>query len=414
MAYPSTLNWEYRTTGNNLNAGMFDPSLGGTDYSQQDAAQVAYTDLVIGATNTQLTSATTPFTAAMVGNGIAVASGTGFTVQRAYILSVAAGVATMDRAMGTANSTGGVGKLGGALALMTDALLELVVAGNMVWIKAGTYTLSGSTTIAADGTAALPVDIIGYNATRGDNPTGASRPILAGASLSISFNGNYWNFNHIRFSSYSSTGACAVSFARIVNCYAENTSGSVRSAFVTNANYPATYIDCEGVSAAGSAFYHTTAGYVTSLLWCYAHDSPYGFNANGNNSNTLFSVFDTCTYGLYINSAIHTALNNTFYSAVAGSGIYAPTTMGQQSYIANNIFNMTHASGVGVNYVDAVIRSISGGYNNFYACGTDRTNFPALTGDNDIDPQFVDAPNGDFTTGSNVADTGRGITLGVG
>src|SRR5204862_226565 len=78
---PAALVWEVRTTGAGTNAGAFDPSVTspGTDYSQQDAAQITYTDLVIGGTTTQLTSAANPFTSAHVGNTINVTGGTGFT-----------------------------------------------------------------------------------------------------------------------------------------------------------------------------------------------------------------------------------------------------------------------------------------------------------------------------------------------
>src|SRR4051794_13294314 len=105
MALPSTGVWEIRVTGASTNGAMFDPSVtaAGTDYSQQDAAQVTYTDLVIGATTTQLTSAANPFTSAYVGNTINVTGGTGFTVGRYNIRSVAGSTATMDRAVGTAS-----------------------------------------------------------------------------------------------------------------------------------------------------------------------------------------------------------------------------------------------------------------------------------------------------------------------
>ncbi len=68
----------------------------------------AYTDLVIdGALNTKVSSAARPLTAADVGKYLNVTGGTGFTEQRVKILSVLAGVATCDKALGTVGSTGG-------------------------------------------------------------------------------------------------------------------------------------------------------------------------------------------------------------------------------------------------------------------------------------------------------------------
>ena len=74
MALAATTQWDVRTTGDDTNGGAFNTASSGTDYSQQDAAQITYTDLVIGGTNTQLTSAANPFTAAHVGNLVNVTS----------------------------------------------------------------------------------------------------------------------------------------------------------------------------------------------------------------------------------------------------------------------------------------------------------------------------------------------------
>lgn len=80
MALPATIVFEVRPTNGTADAGGgFDPSVAspGTDFSQQDAVQQAYTDLVIGATTTQLTSALFPLGASLVGNNITLVSGAG-------------------------------------------------------------------------------------------------------------------------------------------------------------------------------------------------------------------------------------------------------------------------------------------------------------------------------------------------
>lgn len=152
MAFAATVIWQSRPrAGNANNGGGFDPVSGtpGFDYSQQNSAQVTYTDLVIGAINTStLTSAAHPFTAAHVGNIINITGGTGFTVQRVQVLSVTATVATIDVSAGTVSSTGGTGYLGGALN-NAEACAALMVSGNTFYEPAilGTFKLAKSRTI---------------------------------------------------------------------------------------------------------------------------------------------------------------------------------------------------------------------------------------------------------------------------
>lgn len=175
MAFAATTEWDVRTTGSDSNGGGFNTSSTGTDFSQRDTPQISYTDLVIGGTNTNLTSAANPFTAAHVGNIINITGGTGFTVQRVQINSVAGSTATCDKACGTAASTGGTGNLGGGLATLTTAF-PLRVARNIVWLKTGTYTLT-----AALNTT-IPYGLIGYGAAHGDNGT---PPLVTTATNSV-------------------------------------------------------------------------------------------------------------------------------------------------------------------------------------------------------------------------------------
>lgn len=171
MAFASSVVWECRSTGSDNNGGAFDPTSGvpGTDFSQQDAAQIAYTDMVIGATTTQFTSVANSPAASLVGNFINITSGVNFTVQRVQVLSVAAGVATCDKSLGTAAATGGHGNMGGGLATPTLAF-SLMVAKNALWIKASaSYTITTTITISLNFSGAGPsTTVTGYTAARGD------------------------------------------------------------------------------------------------------------------------------------------------------------------------------------------------------------------------------------------------------
>lgn len=161
----------------------------GVDYSQQAAAQVALTDMIIdGTTNTLFTSATLAGSAAYVGNVINVTGGTGFTVQRVEITGVSsAGKYTVERSLGTLSSTGGTGNLGGALATpgMADGL---AVSGNGLFIKYSVtaYSVSASASVSGGRLATGNLRfIVGYDTTRGKNNADANRPTLAASAASV-------------------------------------------------------------------------------------------------------------------------------------------------------------------------------------------------------------------------------------
>src|ERR1019366_10060543 len=102
------------------NGGAFDPSVvsPGTDYSQQNSAQYSGTDGTAAST-AAFTSASHSFVSADVGNLVNIASGSGFTAGFYTIVSVATGIATLDRSpgAGTGAHYAGGGGLGSFLLL---------------------------------------------------------------------------------------------------------------------------------------------------------------------------------------------------------------------------------------------------------------------------------------------------------
>jgi hypothetical protein len=175
--------WEVRTTGSDTNGGGFVTGSGGTDFSQQDAAQIAVTDGVANGTTT-VTSATANFQPSHVGNITYIGGAWYQIISRTSTTAV-----VVDRTIATA--TGLTINLGGALATPGLAAAQKV-AGNDVWIKSGTYTITTSTAGASgpvnDVTGGASGSNItrweGYNSTRGDKGT---RPVIsAGAITSIS------------------------------------------------------------------------------------------------------------------------------------------------------------------------------------------------------------------------------------
>jgi hypothetical protein len=210
MALASTTVLEVRTTGDDTNnAGAFNPARAGagTDYSL--LSPLAFADLVL-VTTTTVTSAAIGFTSDHVGNHLRVVSGTGFTASAIpyEILSVSGGTATLDRAAGTAGSTGGTGRLGGALASPGQAA-GVKVAGNTVWIRGGIYTITAGTANTAGKVVSdtLLGYWLGYDAVRGDST--ATRPVLrAGAAVTtlMTLSGQWSLAENLEFDNPSNFG----------------------------------------------------------------------------------------------------------------------------------------------------------------------------------------------------------------
>jgi hypothetical protein len=166
-------------------ASVASPTAGkwSVDYSWGTGPAITYTDLVIGAgaNTSQFTSAANPAGPHLIGNVINVTSGTGFTVQRIQVVSVATTTATADKVIGTASSTGGNGKLGG----MVDhpaTVGGLLIAGNvLMWKYSATASLFGATANASGGRVSTnfagDLVIQGYDTTPALDNTDANRPI---------------------------------------------------------------------------------------------------------------------------------------------------------------------------------------------------------------------------------------------
>lgn len=200
MALSAAMQWEVRTGGSAANSGGFTLGASGTDYSKQNSAQFSVTDLAIDAvTNTKVTSATISFDATSPGNTLIVSAGAGFTTGTYEILSVAAGVATLDRAVGTVGSTGGTAKLGGAKSHPID-VDTIIVPGNICWVESGSYAAHTSTkTFTCDGSlAGGDIWFIGYpsgGSRTNQDVTEAIMPVFTSATNSVDiFTTNAANF----------------------------------------------------------------------------------------------------------------------------------------------------------------------------------------------------------------------------
>lgn len=401
MALPSTLVWEVRPTNGTANAGGgFDPSVAspGTDFSQQNAVQIAFTDLVIGGTTTQLTSAANPFGSTHVGNNIAITSGTGFTAGIYNIRSVAGVTATMDRAVGTASSTGGNGNLGGArngFSTGTTTLNVVIVASNLVWVKNEAWNELVNLTNA--GAFNNLTRIIGYNTSRGDNPTGSNRPNnnrAAAATNCFTCGSNYvlWQ-NLIAQGAGSANMGFRVTASQqvFVNCRA---TGNAGRGFSGEQN--ATFIACEadGNSTDGMLLTNQAFG-------CNAH----GNTSSGFNCNQNAVVLNFCI--AYANSGVGflqlgnlstmnacTSNANTGASTDGMSATYQCVSAVGNIFSNNGRYGANGAAAAGQGYAD---------YNDFFNNATAARNlWPTGPNDQTLDPQFTNAAAGNFAIGTNL------------
>jgi hypothetical protein len=281
MALNTAVTWEVRTTGNNSNGGGFRTGASGTDRSQQDAAHaVLSTSSVIHSTTTQVNVAAGDHTVSAqdVGNIVQITGGTatpGF--YEITVADVANNRWTLDRSAGTAGQTV-VARMGGALANL-GVLGGVLVSGNQVFVKAGTYAITSATANVVGGCFSTAANLLleGYQATRGDLGT---KPILQASGIS--------SFTVITATSARvvirniEVDCASLATSRAFNCRGIGerlkASNCTNSGFVETTNVK--WIRCEAVGCS------TASAFLSGdFLWCVARDgSAPGFTLGLGNS----------------------------------------------------------------------------------------------------------------------------------
>lgn len=383
---------------------------GGQDLSQTTSAALNPTDLAMVQSSTTLTSATGGFTAAMVGNVIQITAGTNFdTGWYEITVYTDTNTVTLDRtAASGGNGSSGTGYVGGCMALPVDAFYEAWTAGNKCYMKAGTYTFTESPSIVNTGSASAFLVIEGYNTLRGDNPTGDNRPLCAVGANSFQFN-EFFKIINVRFTGTNTFVLRTDGNSAIINCKANNSSGTAnRSAFYIVDDVGLIY-DSEGISANGEGLEIASAGNRLVISHCYFHDSDTGMNIDSVYVRVMFCILDTCASdGInYSNSIYSFVINCTFYNCTTA----ALTTSSTSNVLWYN--NQFVSCGIGINESAALREDSLCDYNNYYD-NTTNYGHNSLAGINDTanNPGFTDAAGGDFS-GVDSAD-GLTIRLGVG
>ncbi len=350
---PNTLNWDVRTGGASTNGGGFDPSVAspGTDYSQQNSAQIAYTDLVIGATTTQYTSALDPVGATIVGNTIQIVGGSGCSTGFYNVRSQAAAVATVDRSMGSAASTC-TANLGGSLDTWAHAASAAFSSGNTIWVHSGSYTAVTSSIAVCNN---LNYNY-GYNSAHGDNPLPGSgnQPLLTTATSSVD--------------TVEPGGPCVIAYMHITVTAASSPFSAISD---SGTNSPQFYY-FNDLASGGDAVYDTNGVTFFEMIGNRLTGTGVGLYFGNGNSNNLvvrnnyfantgtaclwdgnqnndanswdieYNTFGGCSYGVYHQngSNIHMlqVIGNNFYGSTHdGLNIQASMTTGPVT-IYNNVF----------------------------------------------------------------------------
>ena len=353
MAYPAGAIWEIRTsaTAGNVNGGAFNAARGGVDYSQQDTAQLNGTDLTCTAGSTTVTSATGGFTSQMVGNYIHLTAltGTGALVGWYEIVTYTDGNnVVLDRTPtnGVNNITAGTFYVGGAALLGTtldDDMFEAVIAGNIFYIKSGTYTLSESIAASYNASVTNGVFVIGYNTTRDDNPTGDNRPLLAFGSLSLTL-GQFWQLRNIRV---TGTSANLVTLARGVNIVNSSVINDSTTASRVSVNHASGVNDVcmillEAACYRGSAYFQGN-GSGLFMFACLLRDSTFCYSISAVGQVVyMFGclIVGGRTRGLSSSSSTNylRVWSCTFYGAESKLGVGAYHTNGNSDIYINCVF----------------------------------------------------------------------------
>lgn len=374
----------------------------GTDYSQQDTAQVNVNNSTITATTPAANSNTITFTsgytptAADVGNMFVATGGTNINTGYYEILHWTS--TTWVVTNGAQNLTTGAGAgsaitgfMGGGLASPGKAA-GIKVSGNYVWLKSGTYSVTSTSTNVSNGcvndgtsqSTGYANAWIGYHNTHADFD--GTRPTIQNNQNTTTlfrqnpggFGGLVWNIifdNNSQSSTTAFQAPVGDDEVTIVGCKVMNVGTSGHGIDIQSG---CLISNCEvtgGGGASGAGIVLRGNGVVTRTV---VHDMAAacfaGIDVTGV-ANTVDHclVFNETTpgsgtgIGINIAGATITHLTNCSVTGWRGSGIYVNVSSGRAS--GNYYNNVIYGNGVAAGTYDIdQAGSVGGGlwFNNFY------------------------------------------------
>ena len=340
------------------------------------------------------------FTAAHVGNTLYISGGTNLTAGWYQVLSVAGGAATLDRTCASGACTDGTGFLGGALCILNGTTLtnhwanaNCIVAGQAIYFKAGTYTMTtANVTAGTAGTTTSPVDIIGFNASPGDlsAPRPANYtdvPILNFAAYFPTL-AVYWNVTAVRFISTATIGFnhSASSYAVMRRCGFLNVKTTAANA--ATGQLGDRFDACWFSSPCGGMAFNA-ADATCGLFNCLIHSTSGATTAGAlvvgaANCSIVNTIIATGNAGVYLNASNRCDLIGcTIYNLITGLG--STNTAQAGAIIRNNIIAYCTS---GIVVATAQYGAAHSDYDNFFGNGTDVTLWPKGPSDSAYDPAF--------------------------
>jgi len=314
-----------------------------------------------------------------------------------------------------------------------DTDLASASAGDVYFVKEGSYNLTGDLSTGTNGTAAEPVCIIGVLSGTthegqaiddSDFATGANRPVFDCGGYFIGLS-DYGRIHNIIAESSDTYAIKVDSHGIIYNCKAHNDYGSSGAKYgIYTSDSNVRFINCEASSANGNAL---SSDSQSKVFFCYLHDCTdgtygIGIRAVGEYITVLFCIFDALRVGYWQdNEHGGVFFGNTFYDCDSGivednaaAGVVALN-------IINNIFSECDIDDM---------RSDTVGYMSFLAYNHHHNSVDACegfpeegTGDDLFcdwwkttgDPKFNN-PGADFSLQSDspCIDAGMAMALGVG
>jgi hypothetical protein len=314
------------------------------DYSQGDTG-VALSSLATVSPWTTITCSAA--TNAWIGNFIHLNAVASFASGWYCIVSVNPGTSfVVDRACATADSSGGTGTLGGALATPNQAAAITTFQYSRVFI-AGTHSISATVSFSQSFT-----NVIGYGIIRGD---GARATLSAtGSSITTLSPGNYSSVTHMLFNGngYGSTTGCSGSYGQITDCVATSCNTGISgplsyrcraescmTGFSANTNRCVAYncsiafsagqqaIDC--IAIGGTTGFWTTAVYIAYRCIAYGQ-SANGFASSNSNLRCIGCIAAGCGgvgFAISYNTDATLQYINCFAYACTGGAVPSGTPM---------------------------------------------------------------------------------------
>lgn len=405
MAANPTAVWRVRPSGNDNNGGGYDAGIAsaGTDYSQQNAAQVTQSGGTVSTATVTLTDTGAAFTSALIGNGIRV-SGTGITTTYTYITAVPTGTTlTLQTSPGTTGTSVTYSIGGGWATIHTNTTSTgPLVAGNTCYILgtgtpspssygAPDYTLSavwapktGTLGGSSDGfiTFANDPNTPGYKAFP-DTTGGMPLIMMTGATASIEPAMNQliglWIFadsaySNVRMIDFSAIGGPAV----IKGCVLDQNAKDLYCLFM----YETTVLGCEVFSSAGGSgtssgiYVFGGANLPNYILSCNVHDCV-------GNGVELASTGTICI------------LQNSIIAKCGGDGIKDAATAATSNFrvVSGCTIDGNTGHGINVTSSDGIAKNkqiLNNIISNHTTGGKSGITVPGTTAQNDRNKFFVD------------------------